>query len=215
MTRTRSLLAAPAAAVLLLGIVGGTAFAQEDTGPGTQACTDATNAAIEATAAAESMNLQLGVSLEEIERLKLSANVELAEQKIAAINVALGAEADRAAACTPPETPDPTPEPTPTPSPSPEPPADDVDPPYETCGEAIAAGAIMPAVLGVNDSYQADLDSDGDGVACEANEGTDGTSGGTGSGGGDTSGTSGSGSGDFSQLDDVPSLAAETGGGPA
>lgn len=209
MTRTRSLLAAPAAAVLLLGIVGGTAFAQEDTGAGTQACTDATNAAIEATAAAESMNLQLGVSLEEIERLKLSANVELAEQKIAAINVALGAEADRAAACAPPQTPDPTPEPTPTPSSSPEPPADDVDPPYETCGEAIAAGAIMPAVLGVNDSYQADLDSDGDGVACEANEGT---SGGTGSAGGDTGG---SGSGDFSQLDDVPSLAAETGGGPA
>lgn len=208
--RTRSLLAAPAVATLLLGIVGGTALAQEETGPGTQACTDATQVAIEAKAEAEGLGLELGVTIAEIRRLEAHANAEAAAPKIAAVEAALAAESDRAAACAPPEE---TTEPSPT---NEAPPADedpDTDPPYETCAEAIEAGEIVPAVRGINDNYQPNLDSDGDGVACEANEGTGTppTDNGGDTGSNDTSG----GSGEFSQLDDVPSAAAETGGGPA
>ena len=77
-----------------------------------------------------------------------------------------------AAGCTPAsEEPEPTPAPTETPAPTGEP-STDLDPPYESCAEAIADGAIVPAVRGFDDSYQPGLDSDGDGVACEAGEGT-------------------------------------------
>lgn len=102
-------------------------------------------------------------------------------------------------------TPDPTTEP-PAPTGTPEPPSD-IDPPYESCAEAVADNAIVPAVRGVDAAYQANLDSDGDGVACEAGEGPaapvapsdePGTLGGSSNSGSDT-------------VDSVPSGSVDTG----
>lgn len=71
--------------------------------------------------------------------------------------------------------PEETPEPDPTgtvPPPATPPEDEDVDPPYESCAEAQEAGEIIPAVQGVNDSYEKipGGDRDNDGVACEADE---------------------------------------------
>lgn len=212
--RTRSLLAAPAAAVLLLGIVGGTALAQEETG---RSCETVQSelAAAEADATlpvtiggATLPNLAAVQSLYDSSKDVPALEATAAEAK-AILDAVVRVELLQQETTTCVDDPGTT-----------EPPADE-DPPYESCAEAIEAGAIMPAVRGVNDSYQADLDADGDGVACEADEDTatpptSGTGGGgSGSDSDSSAGGSGSGSFDFSQLDDVPSRAAETGGGPA
>lgn len=89
------------------------------------------------------------------------------------------------------------------------------EPFYPDCAAAIAAGVAPINRANGEPGYRPELDSDGDGVACEANEATAG--GGTPApapapttgGGQPTTG------GGFSQLDSVPSRAAETGGGPA
>lgn len=57
----------------------------------------------------------------------------------------------------------------PTPSTSAQPTAD-VDPPFESCAEAAAAGVTFP-ILRSSSNYSANLDSDSDGFGCEPVEG--------------------------------------------
>lgn len=53
----------------------------------------------------------------------------------------------------------------------------ETDPPFESCQEALDAGVTLPILKG-NENYSENLDSDGDGVACELGDG-DGTGGST------------------------------------
>lgn len=53
----------------------------------------------------------------------------------------------------------------------------ETDPPFESCQEALDAGVTLPILKG-NENYSENLDSDGDGVACELGDG-DGTGGNT------------------------------------
>lgn len=167
MSRSLPAALAPAAvtATLLLGLFSGTALAGQDpppTGPDSQECAalrSQLNALRGELADAVAADNEAGLPQDSQAVVTLKTRVE--------VTTGLADEA-----CAPPEpTEDPEPPADETPEPSTEPPAGDEDPPFETCAEAVAAGAIVPAVEGVNDSYQPDLDTDGDGTACEANEG--------------------------------------------
>lgn len=81
-------------------------------------------------------------------------------------------------------------------------------PVFDNCVDAIAAGSIQPATRGVDDSYQANLDPNGNGVSCEADE----TAGGSGNGTGDGTGN-GSGSGSDSGSDGSGTLGGDDSAG--
>lgn len=96
------------------------------------------------------------------------------------------------------------------------------EPQFDSCVDAIAAGSIQPATRGVDDSYQANLDADGDGVSCEADETSGGPAPGTGdSGSGSGSGDDGSGTlggddstGGSGSVDSIPRGSVDTGYAP-
>lgn len=105
----RSLLALAAGGTLLAGsLLGGTALAQDGdaTGPDTQACAEATGLAETRTEAALALGLDLGVTTAEIDRLlgvvtDDGPNAGLAGEKLAAVRVALDAQAAAEVACSP------------------------------------------------------------------------------------------------------------------
>lgn len=208
-------LAAPAASVALLATLGlgGIAYAQ-DTGPDTEACAGATAELEASLEAATQIGLAFPVPQIEVDRLQGIADDETnpdsvtAQQKLDLRLELMDLQDAADSACAPPDDADsgddassgepPQPEPT-------TPPAD-TDPPYESCLEAQEAGVITPTVRGINDGYQANLDGDGDGVSCEADEGA-----GNGTGPGDDT-TGDSGAGDFdSPATTVPRGGVDTG----
>lgn len=196
-TLTRAASAAAAAAALLL-IPAGVAAAQDDTAAPSvpQLCAAADVQAVDALLAAAGTSDLAGplkplaslVVPAEPDGLQLNAGVQLAD-----VRVALGCDDSTEPA---------------------DPPAPD-EPFYPDCAAAIAAGVAPINRANGEAGYRPELDSDGDGVACEANESGAGGGAAPTTGPAPSSGGQDSSGGGFSQLDQVPSRAAETGGGPA
>lgn len=94
------------------------------------------------------------------------------------------------------------------------PPAPD-DPFYENCAAAIEAGVAPINRANGEAGYRPALDSDSDGIACEADEADAGDNAAPPTTSAPSTTTDPATGGGFSQLDQVPTRAAETGGGPA
>lgn len=210
----QAMYAAPVGALLAAALWTGTAIAGEQDPEPTRSCETVSSELAEVQAAA-ALPVTLGAAtfpdLDAVKSGLASDTVTdpLKSQLQAILDAAAKVDVlkQEQTTCTDEDTNTTEPEPTTTTT---DPPAEDVDPPYETCAEAIDDGAIVPAIRGIDDTYQANLDADGDGTACEANEGpatptaTDGDSSGTLGGSSSSSGGSGS-------IDSIPSGSVDTG----
>lgn len=167
MTRITRIALPPLAALTLLLAWGQTVYALPDGDPCVQAKADLEVA----LAAVLDLSPDLLGTTDTVEELTtpvltaLKVNPLAGEGAQAVIQAAIDAQAAVTAACV--ETPEPTPTPVPpTPVPTPEPVPADVDPPFESCDEAEAAGVDLPILAG-SPAYSANLDLDSDGLACE------------------------------------------------